>query len=122
MKNHYDEKKVLSELSRKNVKIDFENHLLTVDNTTGTVGIHSWGKIDYLVKCCGWHVICRSQQEIKALKEAENKAYKAAKKEAKTALKEAKLKKLEAAKDKKMIKSSIVKSGKELLKKIKFKK
>lgn len=122
MKNHYDERKVLIELGRKNVKIDFNTRLLTVDNTTGTVGIHSWGKIDYLVKYCGWHVLCRSQQEIKALKEASDKAYKDAKKEAKKALKEAKLKKLEDAKDKKMIKSSMVKSGKELLKKIKFKK
>ena len=64
-KKHYDEKRVLNELTRKGVDLSFSTRLITVNTSNGNVGIHSWGKIDFLVKHCDWHCICKSSEELK---------------------------------------------------------
>ena len=50
----HDEKTVL-ELLRRNgvVNVDFSNKLLTALKGS-TIGIHTWGKIDYLTHYNGW--------------------------------------------------------------------
>lgn len=54
MTNHYDEKKVLRELEKKGVKVDFAQHTIVVNTEKNNVGISSLGKLDYLVHYCGW--------------------------------------------------------------------
>lgn len=85
MSKHYDEKKVLRELAKKNVQCDFSSHKLIVNTNKTTIGISSWGKIDFLVKYCGWQCITSKEKAIVATTEdSENKNYKESKKEAKS--------------------------------------
>ena len=54
MANRYDEKKVLRELDRKGVQINFGVHHVVVNTNKNNVGIGTLGKIDFLVNYCGW--------------------------------------------------------------------
>lgn len=55
MKTIHDESKCLRSLS-KVLNVNFVDKFLLA-NKNAVIGIHSWGKIDFLVKCCGWHFI-----------------------------------------------------------------
>jgi len=104
-KKHYDEKSVISHIMRNGIMVDFETKTIKVDPTSGKCGIHTWGKIDFLVHHCDYHVNCESFEEIKTTKLLERQEYLKAKKEAKAAAKLAKLEKQEN----KLIKSNIAK-------------
>lgn len=53
MKRKYDEKKCVASLCRNHkVKLETITHLLIPKENT--IGIHSWGMIDYLVNYCGY--------------------------------------------------------------------
>lgn len=56
-KKAYDERGILSLLSRKNCKFNYDLRLVECPNDTGQIGIHTLGKLDYLTKKCGWHVM-----------------------------------------------------------------
>ena len=115
MKKHYDERKVLNELAKKRVTIDYSMKVITINNESGTCGIHSWGKIDFLVKFCGWKYISK-KGNIKKTKEYNIKRYKKLKKEEKQLLKNEK--NLEETKLKKnsIVKNTISKAKKEMFK------
>ena len=69
-KSRYDERKVLANIARINgVNVDFGNHAISYSRDTGTVGIHTLGKLDFLRKCCGWIVTSVSTETIKKLRE-----------------------------------------------------
>lgn len=53
-KKKYDEKKVLRQLARKGIKYDTGGCLEIPDNGISPIGIHTWGKIDFLVHYCGY--------------------------------------------------------------------
>lgn len=58
MAKSYDENKVLRLLSNQGIKTKRENGFdCVVLNKTRTIGIHTWGKIDYLTNHCGYHII-----------------------------------------------------------------
>ena len=119
-KKHYDEKRVLNELTRKGVDLNFSTRLITVNTSNGTVGIYSWGKIDFLVKHCDWRCICKSSEELKQEKVDAQKEYNANKKAAKLKAKEEKLK--AAAKKENVnspIKKGVIKAGKNMFKTLK---
>lgn len=86
MANHYDEKKVLRELDRKGVQINFGNHQIVVNPNRANVGIKGWGKLDYLTNYCGWRVIMRAEKVAVQTDEKENN-YKKTKKETKAKIK-----------------------------------
>lgn len=52
MSKHHDENKDLRLISRI-AKIDFANKTITAKGNV-TIGIKTWGRIDYLTKYCGW--------------------------------------------------------------------
>lgn len=54
MKKH-DESKDLRSFSRIG-RVDYHDKTLQCSKNA-TIGIHLWGKIDYLTKYCGWHFI-----------------------------------------------------------------
>ena len=65
-KSRYDEKKVLAKIARINgVDVNFGNHTISYSRDTGTVGIHTLGKLDFLRKYCGWIVFGVSTEDIK---------------------------------------------------------
>ena len=65
-KSRYDERKVLANIARINgVEVDFGNHTIKYNRDTGTVGIHTLGKLDFLRKYCGWIVFGVSSEDIK---------------------------------------------------------
>ena len=69
-KSRYDERKVLANIARINgVEVDFGSHTIKYNRDTGTVGIHTLGKLDFLRKYCGWIVISVSTEAIKQIKE-----------------------------------------------------
>ena len=69
-KSHYDERKVLANIARINgVNVDFGSHTIKYNRDTGTVGIHTLGKLDFLRKYCGWIVFGVSTEAIKKIKE-----------------------------------------------------
>lgn len=80
MAKHYDEKKVLRELDKKGVQIDFGVHHLVVNTNKTLVGIKSLGKLDFLVNYCGWKCIFKKENFQYRQNEQENN-YKKAKKE-----------------------------------------
>lgn len=55
MAKKHDENKDLKSIS-KIAKIDFSSKTFSCAKTS-TIGIHMWGKIDFLTKYCGWHLI-----------------------------------------------------------------
>lgn len=69
-KSRYDERKVLANIARINgVNVDFGSHTIMYNKDTGTVGIHTLGKLDFLRKYCGWIVISDSTEAIKKIME-----------------------------------------------------
>ena len=69
-KSRYDEKKVLAKIARINgVDVNFDNHTISYSRDTGTVGIHTLGKLDFLRKCCGWIVFAVSSEDLKKIME-----------------------------------------------------
>lgn len=61
-KKHYDEARVIRELSRLNVSFDYANHLIKI--IKDSLGIRSLGKIDFLINYCGWHAIRIDMSEV----------------------------------------------------------
>ena len=55
MAKRHDENKCLRSFRRIG-RIDFYNKTLQVSKSA-IIGIHLWGKIDYLTKYCGWHFV-----------------------------------------------------------------
>ena len=55
MSKRHDENKDLKSVSRI-AKLNYGDKTIRVPNKDA-VGIHTWGKIDFLVKYCGWHYI-----------------------------------------------------------------
>ena len=51
----HDENKDLRSFSRIG-KVDYSDKTLQCSKSA-TVGIHMWGKIDFLTKYCGWHFV-----------------------------------------------------------------
>lgn len=51
----HDENKDLKSFSRIG-KVDYSNKTLQCSKSA-TVGIHMWGKIDFLTRYCGWHFV-----------------------------------------------------------------
>lgn len=51
MKN-YDESAVIRSLAKKGCKIDYATSSIEIPRNT--LGINSWGKVDYLVHFCKW--------------------------------------------------------------------
>lgn len=94
MAKHYDEKRVLRELERKGVQINYPLHHLVVNTNKNLVGISSLGKIDFLVNYCGWRCIFK-KKNVQPQQNEQETSYKKAKKAAKA---EAKANKLEEAK------------------------
>ena len=69
-KSRYDERKVLANIARINgINVDFGSHTIKYNRDTGTVGIHTLGKLDFLRKYCGWIVVGVSTEAIKKIKE-----------------------------------------------------
>lgn len=58
MKKH-DESKDLRLVSRV-CRIDYAQHQLSAPKWA-TIGIHMWGKIDYLIHYCGWTFIWNNE-------------------------------------------------------------
>lgn len=76
-KRRYDEGKVLSQLSRKSVRIDYTLKVIEVAKESNDIGIHTWGKLDFLQNYCGWRVISVNMTEIQKAKLVEREARKA---------------------------------------------
>lgn len=76
-KSRYDEGKVLRQLDRKSVRINYARKIIEVAKEANDIGIHSWGKLDYLQNYCGWTVISVNMTEIQKAKIAEREARKA---------------------------------------------
>lgn len=55
MSRKHDENKDLRSLARI-AKIDFSMKAIKCSKNA-TIGIRTWGRIDYLTKYCGWHFI-----------------------------------------------------------------
>lgn len=51
----HDENKCLRSFSRIG-KVDYSSRTLKASKSA-TIGIHLWGKIDFLTKYCGWHFV-----------------------------------------------------------------
>lgn len=86
MANRYDEKKVLRELDKKGVQVNFGVHHIVVNTNKNNVGIGTLGKIDFLVNYCGWRCFFVKKKDNNNNDEQETnykKAKKAAKAEAK---------------------------------------
>lgn len=88
---HYDEGRVLRQLDKKTCKINYADHTISIPFGATDIGIHSWGKLDFLQKYCGWRVFRVDNAVLVAEKQAEREAKKQARKEAKEAKKNAKL-------------------------------
>lgn len=107
-KSRYDEGKVLSQLDKKSVRINYASRIIEVAKEATDIGIHSWGKLDFLQNYCGWKVILVNMTEIMKAKIAEREARKAERKREKE--------------ERKAKKFSMVNMVKEAIKKPKFKK
>lgn len=55
-KKAYDEVTIHRTLS-KNRGVNFDGRDISIDNSTGTVGNNTWGKIDYLCKVHGYKIV-----------------------------------------------------------------
>jgi len=49
----HDESRDLRSVSRI-ARVDYSNKSIQASKSA-TIGIHMWGKLDYLTKYCGWH-------------------------------------------------------------------
>ena len=90
-KSRYDEGKVLRQLDKKSVRIDYALKVIEVAKEANDIGIHSLGKLDYLQNYCGWKVISVNMTEIQKSIIAEREARKAERKREKEELKAKKL-------------------------------
>lgn len=79
-KSRYDEGKVLRQLDKKSVRIDYALKVIEVAKEANDIGIHSWGKLDFLQNYCGWKIISVNMTEIMQSKIAEREARKAERK------------------------------------------
>lgn len=59
MKRKHDEASVIRSLMKKRgeIKVDAITKTIEVVKNASSVGIRTWGKIDYLVHYCGYHQI-----------------------------------------------------------------
>ena len=59
MKRKHDEASVIRSLMKKRseIKVDAITKTIEVVRNASSVGIRTWGKIDYLVHYCGYHQI-----------------------------------------------------------------
>lgn len=59
MKRKHDEANVIRSLMKKRgeIKVDAITKTIEVVKNASSVGIRTWGKIDYLVHYCGYHQI-----------------------------------------------------------------
>lgn len=59
MKRKHDEASVIRSLMKKRseIKVDVITKTIEVVKNASSVGIRTWGKIDYLVHYCGYHQI-----------------------------------------------------------------
>lgn len=90
-KKKYDEGKVINQLASRGITIDYVGHYIQVPKDgTVIVGIHTWGKIDYLVNYCGWRCVGVMASELQKQRAAERLAKKQEKAEAKAKYKEKK--------------------------------
>lgn len=85
----HDENKDLRLIGRI-AKVNFADKTIQAPKTA-TIGIHMWGKIDFLRNYCGWHFIWKNDAIIvsapsKTSNEANSKTNKKAKREAKQML------------------------------------
>lgn len=55
----YDESKCLAALARLG-RVNYGNKSIVI-TSANRVGIHTWGKIDYLHNYCGWHISVRNE-------------------------------------------------------------
>lgn len=90
-KSRYDEGKVLRQLDKKSVRIDYALKVIEVAKESNDIGIHSWGKLDYLKNYCGWKIISVNMTEIQKAKLAEREARRAERKREKEERKAKKL-------------------------------
>ena len=79
-KSRYDERKVLQQLDRKSVRINYALKVIEVAKEADDIGIHSWGKLDFLQNYCGWKIVSVNMTEIQRAKLAEREARKAERK------------------------------------------
>jgi hypothetical protein len=110
MKKHYDERSVLISLARNNVKVEFADKRIIIGNSQ-SIGIHTWGKIDFLVHYCGYIWLREPSIKVQALIAQDEKTTKAAKKEAKAEAKIIALKKSKKSNNN-LIKSGVMKATK----------
>ena len=82
----HDENKCLRSFSRIG-KVNFGDHSLQAARTA-TIGIHMWGKIDFLTKYCGWSFFWNNSAGVGGFNPSENST---SAREAKKAKKEHKL-------------------------------
>lgn len=83
-KSRYDERKVLAQIARiSGVTVNFGSRSIQYSRDSGTVGIHTLGKLDYLRKYCGYIVVSVSTEAMKKIKE-ENYALMKAERDAKS--------------------------------------
>lgn len=69
-KSRYDERKVLAQIARiSGVTVNFGSRSIQYSRDSGTVGIHTLGKLDFLRKHCGYIVVSVSTEAMKKIKE-----------------------------------------------------
>ena len=77
MKRKHDEASVIRSLMRKRgeIKVDAITKTIEVVKSASSVGIRTWGKIDYLVHYCGYHqIFVINVSRVSAFTEAANAA------------------------------------------------
>lgn len=62
MSKKHDENKCLRSFGRIGRVNAYDKTLQASKNAI--IGIHLWGKIDYLTKCCGWHFIWNNEATV----------------------------------------------------------
>lgn len=78
----YDESKVLNLVSKR-CRIDYSNKTIQASKGT-TIGIHMWGKIDYLTNYCGWHFVWNNDVKSTFVDKSDTPTNRELKKEKKT--------------------------------------
>jgi len=75
----YDENNVTRSLVSVGCKVDAVNKVIEIP--ANTIGIHSWGKVDFMVKCCGYTFLRVAKVTSKTKKENKRVEAREAKKE-----------------------------------------